>query len=1079
MISGNLVLIHGFWSSTSTWKELKECFNNDPELSAVRVYPFPYESPKLPRLPLLPVRIPDYDDIAQSLATELPVKVPDGDVVIVTHSQGGLILQRFLAWMLTEEKGEELARIRLIVMLACPNEGSEYLRSFRAAAGFGRHPQGRELKTLNSDATVARRIVHKRIINAKECSAHECKIPIYAYAGRTDNVVRRTSAQSDFPEVGSLPGDHSSILDPNAPGNITFPALKKHLLAAFTGSAAQVMADEPLPVADGEGGASPQTAGAATGPDHPMPADKPETYRTAMLDTGGSHAGGRGMAKADPLARAAITDASVIVPATHTLRIIDRVAGNRHEITVSWRRLESARREASTTLTYLVDRDDEERIRWYLENYLEYPADPAPRIAAVAETRLSEIGRELFANTFKTQDMAAIWADVTSKSGGLTSLRIEVDADPTDVPGIPWEILREPSTDRPAALAVKEFVRVHHQTARQIRMPEPIAGQLRVLFAICRPGGAADVPFRSVASRLIRGGAERMHGLDLDVLRPPTYGRLAHVLRAAADAGRPYGVVHFDGHGTYLDADELAREDLSTAGEIRPGRHGYLLFEDSAAPHNIRLVDGSTVAALLAETGVSVLVMNACRTAYADAPDSRAQEKDEAPTALIAIEAQPGAADETPQDGVLIAADAAGDVHAWVRAFGSLAAEVADAGVPGVVAMRYNVYVVTAAQFAADLYAHLLQGKTLGHAVTSARKALDDDPVRQIGPWAFRLQDWTVPVVYEAQPLTLVVPGSVRQQMLKISSEGNRSDNAPAGHRSSRAMGLPRPPDLGFFGRDDAILALDRAFDTDRLVLLHADAGAGKSAVAAEFARWYQATGGLDYADHSTGLVICTSFARHTSLAGVLEVAGKYLTGFPEAGQVNWPTVQDADICRDIILGILLQVPVVWMWDDIQQVAGFPIGTPSGWSGPEQDELADFLRDIKDHTRAQMLLVSRYGEQAWLGNLPMHVALPPMPMWESVQLAHALAARRGGIYANAAAGGIDWRPLLSYARGNPLRITALVANALSEGLTTTEQIAEFTERIRTEEALERPLLRAEEPPERPLLIVEEPPERSP
>ena len=52
-----------------------------------------------------------------------------------------------------------------------------------------------------------------------------------------------------------------------------------------------------------------------------------------------------------------------------------------------------------------------------------------------------------------------------------------------------------------------------------------------------------------------------------------------------------------------------------------------------------------------------------------------------------------------------------GDVHARIRAYGSLAAEVADIGVPGVVAMRYNVYVVTAAQYMADLYAHL---KSLG-----------------------------------------------------------------------------------------------------------------------------------------------------------------------------------------------------------------------------------------------------------------------------------------------------------------------------------------------------------------------------
>ena len=40
-----------------------------------------------------------------------------------------------------------------------------------------------------------------------------------------------------------------------------------------------------------------------------------------------------------------------------------------------------------------------------------------------------------------------------------------------------------------------------------------------------------------------------------------------------------------------------------------------------------------------------------------------------------------------------------------MRAYGSLAAEMADAGVPGVVAMRYNVYVITAVQFVAELYA--------------------------------------------------------------------------------------------------------------------------------------------------------------------------------------------------------------------------------------------------------------------------------------------------------------------------------------------------------------------------------------
>jgi hypothetical protein len=56
--------------------------------------------------------------------------------------------------------------------------------------------------------------------------------------------------------------------------------------------------------------------------------------------------------------------------------------------------------------------------------------------------------------------------------------------------------------------------------------------------------------------------------------------------------------------------------------------------------------------------------------------------------------------------------------------------------IPGVVAMRYSVYVVTA-----DLYAHMLAGKSPGKAATAARRLLAADPDRQIGPFPVALQD--------------------------------------------------------------------------------------------------------------------------------------------------------------------------------------------------------------------------------------------------------------------------------------------------------------------------------------------------
>jgi hypothetical protein len=123
---------------------------------------------------------------------------------------------------------------------------------------------------------------------------------------------------------------------------------------------------------------------------------------------------------------------------------------------------------------------------------------------------------------------------------------------------------------------------------------------------------------------------------------------------------------------------------------VRPGQHGYLLFEDPDSEENQQLVDGPTLGRLLTGTGVPVLVLNACRSAYTEARDQPSDARASAP-------AEPG----TGPAAADAEASLTGDVHARIRAYGSLAAEVADIGVPGVVAMRYNVYVVTAAQYMA------------------------------------------------------------------------------------------------------------------------------------------------------------------------------------------------------------------------------------------------------------------------------------------------------------------------------------------------------------------------------------------
>lgn len=101
----------------------------------------------------------------------------------------------------------------------------------------------------------------------------------------------------------------------------------------------------------------------------------------------------------------------------------------------------------------------------------------------------------------------------------------------------------------------------------------------------------------------------------------------------------------------------------------------------------------------------------------------------------------------------------------------------------GVVAMRYSVYVVTAAQFIADLYPALLQGLPLGSAVSRGRSQLAEQPNREIAFTPRPLQDWVVPVVYEAVPLELFAKPSDEHQLPSLDDFGSSASGMVAAIR--------------------------------------------------------------------------------------------------------------------------------------------------------------------------------------------------------------------------------------------------------------------------------------------------------
>jgi hypothetical protein len=687
------------------------------------------------------------------------------------------------------------------------------------------------------------------------------------------------------------------------------------------------------------------------------------------------------------------------------------------------------RQTAMVTFDFEISDQDQEGLRWYLEEFLQVPQDPAPTIAARIETRMAEIGADLFRKVFhSSEDARDLWSKLRDN---LHDTHVEVVTSVEGATSIPWELIRDPKTDTPLALRAAAFVRAHPSAAQQPQVPRTKSGPIRILLVICRPRAGDDVPFRSVASRLIKGLSEQTQATyQLDVLRPPTFDQLGRVLRRAKADGKPYHIVHFDGHGVYTEltgpsnsAQVLQKLSPVIYSAPRTGPHGFLVFENPQHPVNGVLVDGPALGGLLAETGVTVLVLNACRSAHAEVEDVPVKPGEPA---------NPNAQPEKTE--------ASDDPHERVRTFGTLAQEVMEAGVAGVVAMRYSVYVVTAAQFVADLYAELVRGQTLGAAVTMGRKQLAAKPDRSIAYDPLPLQDWCVPVVYESMPIRLF-PVQKEADGLPITIQAGDATSS----RGAIDNELPRLPDSGFFGRDETLLALDRAFDTQSVVLLHAYAGSGKTTAAAEFARWYQFTGGLGTEAQA---VLFTSFATYKPLFNVLsniwDIFGLRICYRNKDGSEKpWDAITDLDERRDAALQVLEQIPILWIWDNVEPIAGFPKGKPSAWSDTDQRELADFLRDART-TKAKFLLTSRRDERDWLGDLPRRVQVPPMPMLERVQLARALAEKRGRRITDVD----DWKPLLRFTDGNPLTTTVLVGQALRDGLRTKEQIENFVTHLR-------------------------------
>jgi hypothetical protein len=357
--------------------------------------------------------------------------------------------------------------------------------------------------------------------------------------------------------------------------------------------------------------------------------------------------------------------------------------------------LDGPQKPRAHTLDFALDQDDDKDLKWYLEEYMDLP-DHGSRVRAHGiEERIDAWGRRLFEAVFGSGSQQKLMEALLATDGPRL---LTVATDDAAVLRLPWEML----TNSTSPLFRKVTLRRQLEDAREAQ-PVQVELPLRILLVVSRPDDLGFIDPRMTTRGLLK--ALRPLGADnvaVDFCRPPTLAQLTTMLDDARADGKPYAIVHFDGHGTYDPLLHLGR----------------LCFEQANAtsgPVGTDPVTATRLGDLLAAYHIPLVILEACRSGQLD-----------------------------------------------VQALRGVAPRLLDAGVGSVIAMSHAVHVEAARVLLERVYRELVKGRTIGQSLDLGRASLVAQPHRwiELGPGGrtVELHDWFLPQLYQRGNDTPLVP---------------------------------------------------------------------------------------------------------------------------------------------------------------------------------------------------------------------------------------------------------------------------------------------------------------------------------
>src|SRR5947209_11663974 len=251
-------------------------------------------------------------------------------------------------------------------------------------------------------------------------------------------------------------------------------------------------------------------------------------------------------------------------------------------------------------LTYTGDllsdpltKPERENLRWYLEEYSDWPYEQFLERAKQIEALLPQLGNRLYKTVFGSFGAISILQAWRLQPGEQRQISII-----SDIPralSLPWELLHDEQGF--LVLRTRQPVSILRRLSQSelAALPTTFEPPLRILLVTARPEGTGFMDPRGIARELLDEVEEHIENgsIAVEFLRPPTLATLRSRLK---DTKRPVHILHFDGHGTF-GGETVSQDGMRRSG----GEQGKLAFENEKG--QLDLVEAGVLAQVLQDSG--------------------------------------------------------------------------------------------------------------------------------------------------------------------------------------------------------------------------------------------------------------------------------------------------------------------------------------------------------------------------------------------------------------------------------------------------------------------------------------------